>query len=99
MSAVSILQLARLERYLLIWTTNTGAHLIYLPPYSPDFNPIEEAFSAVKAWLQQHKGEYDSPENLPWLIHQAIDSVTPSNAIAWFRDCGYILDDGNYIEQ
>lgn len=30
----------------------TGARLIYLPPYSPDFNPIEEAFSAIKAWLR-----------------------------------------------
>ena len=29
-----------------------GARLVYLPPYSPDFNPIEEAFSAMKAWLR-----------------------------------------------
>lgn len=74
-----------------------GARLIYLPPYSPDFNPIEEAFSAIKAWLRRHEDEYDSPEKLPWLIHQAIDSVTASDAIGWFRDCGYIPDDGDYI--
>lgn len=30
---------------------HTGAKLIYLPPYSPDFNPIEQAFHSVKAWL------------------------------------------------
>jgi len=73
--------------------TASGACLIYLPPYSPDLNPIEEAFSSIKAWLRRHENEYDNPEKLPWLIHQAIDSVTAAKAIGWFRDCGYIPDD------
>src|ERR1700761_9350378 len=32
-----------------------GMHLVYLPPYSPDFNPIEEGFSAMKAWLRRNR--------------------------------------------
>jgi hypothetical protein len=67
--------------------------LIYLPPYSPDFNPIEEAFSSIKAWLRRHEAMYDTPEKLPWLIDQAVRSVTPAMALKWFRDCGYIPDD------
>jgi len=72
-----------------------GAHLVYLPPYSPDFNPIEEAFSSIKAWLRRHEGEYDNPAKLPWLIHQAVLSVSAGMAIGWFSDCGYIPDEDN----
>ena len=67
-----------------------GAQLIYLPAYSPDFNPIEEAFSFIKAWLQRHKSHYISPEQLPALIHAAISEITPELAMVWMQDCGYI---------
>jgi hypothetical protein len=66
-----------------------GAVLIYLPPYSPDFNPIEEAFSAIKAWLRRHENEFTQENQLPWLIHQAAAGITAGDAIGWFRDCGY----------
>lgn len=69
-----------------------GAKLIYLPPYSPDLNPIEEAFSTIKAWLRRHEYLYDGREKLPWLIQEAVAHVTAAHAIAWFRDCGYIPD-------
>ena len=36
---------------------NSGMRLLYLPPYSPDFNPIEEAFSCIKAWIRLHRDE------------------------------------------
>lgn len=67
-----------------------GARLVYLPAYSPDFNPIEEAFSFIKAWLRRHENHYISPEELPSLIHNAILEITPELAVAWMRDCGYI---------
>ena len=70
--------------------THVGALLIYLPPYSPDFNPIEEAFSAIKAWLRRHEAQFDAPEKLPWMIHSAIASVTSRDAFGWFDDCGYV---------
>ena len=66
-----------------------GAILIYLPPYSPDFNPIEEAFSAIKAWLRRHERDFIHEVQLPWLIHQAAAMISASDAIGWFQDCGY----------
>ena len=40
-----------------IQTKSTDAKLIYLPPYSPDLNPIEQAFLSIKVWLQWHEAE------------------------------------------
>jgi len=68
-----------------------GAHLVYLPPYSPDLNPIEEAFSSIKAWLRRHEVRFGSEDQLPWLIYQAITSVSAESAFGWFADCGYII--------
>lgn len=67
----------------------TGAELIYLPPYSPDMNPIEQSFSAIKAWLRRHEDEAIRPEVRPWLIHRAISSVTEYDAMGWIANCGY----------
>ncbi|RDX56590.1 hypothetical protein K466DRAFT_506866, partial [Polyporus arcularius HHB13444] len=64
--------------------------LVYLPPYSPDMNPIELAFSAVKAWLRRHEGEATRPEVRPWLIHRAIQDITPEKALQWIKTCGYM---------
>src|SRR5579872_5286342 len=64
-----------------------GALLIYLPPYSPDFNPIEEAFSYIKGWLRRHEAEYTDPDQLPWLISGAIQEITREIALSWFADC------------
>ena len=68
---------------------DSGAQLIYLLPYSLDFNPIEEAFSFIKAWLQRHEAWYTHSDQLPWLIHAAIADITPEIALIWFADCGY----------
>jgi DDE superfamily endonuclease len=67
----------------------TGAKLIYLPPYSPDFNPIEQAFRSIKAWLRRHKAEAVLPETQPWLIQQAVMSVTVEDAEGWIINSGY----------
>ena len=68
---------------------NLGARLIYLPPYSPDFNPIEEAFSFIKAWLRRHENWYTDSDQLFWLVHRATADITPEVALSWFTDCGY----------
>ncbi|KAJ3503155.1 hypothetical protein NMY22_g18348 [Coprinellus aureogranulatus] len=67
-----------------------GARLIYLPPYSPDFNPIEEAFSAIKAFLRREEANFTSPDQIPWLVTQAVASVSAEDALGWFYDCGYL---------
>jgi len=64
-----------------------GAHLLYLPPYSPDFNPIEQAWSKLKQLLRGVKARV--LDQLEPAIAQAIAAITPQNAQAFFRHCGY----------
>ncbi len=64
-----------------------GAVMHFLPPYSPDFNPIELAFSKMKAILRKA-----AARTLPRLwdaIRDAIDAVTPGDARSFFTACGY----------
>jgi transposase len=66
-----------------------GARLLYLPPYSPDLNPIEQAWSKVKQMLRALKARTaDALENA---VAQALAAITPENAVAWFSHCGYSL--------
>ena len=64
-----------------------GAQLIYLPPYSPDLNPIEKAWSKFKQFLRSAKAR--SQEALEQAVGDALKTITPDNAAAWFRHCGY----------
>ncbi|KAF5356734.1 hypothetical protein D9757_005211 [Collybiopsis confluens] len=66
-----------------------GARLIYLPPYSPDFNPAEQAFSFIKSWLRRRESEVINDITRAWLIHRAAEEVTPELAEAWILNCGY----------
>jgi transposase len=75
---------------LIYLTCVTGARLVYLPAYSPDFNPIEEAFSFIKAWLRRHESLYTGSDQLPMLVHKAIHEITPEMSLGWFSDCGYL---------
>jgi transposase len=64
-----------------------GCELLYLPPYSPDLNPIEEAFSKVKGILR--KAESRRREALVEAIGGAISAVTAKDARGFFEHCGY----------
>jgi len=64
-----------------------GASVIYLPPYSPDFNPIEQMWSKVKAYLRKIKAR--TKELLEFAIAEALDHVTTSDILAWFAENGY----------
>lgn len=61
------------------------AELLYLPPYSPDLNPIEKAWSKLKQILRQAKAR--TANALDQAIAQALPEVSPANAQAWFRLC------------
>ena len=65
----------------------SGCRLVYLPSYSPDFNPIELAFSKIKAHLR--RVGVRTQEALETAIGEAIDLVTPSDATGYFRHCGF----------
>jgi transposase len=67
-----------------------GAKVLYLPPYSPDFNPIEQCWSKVKTLLRKAKAR--TVDALNEAIDQAIDRVTGADAIGWFQHCGYSLN-------
>ncbi len=59
----------------------------YLPPYSPDMNPIEPAWAQVKAELRRVAAR--TPEELHRALGPALDRVSAENAAAYFRHCGY----------
>ncbi len=64
-----------------------GCELLFLPPYSPDLNPIEEAFSKVKALVR--KTEARTREALIEALGRALDTVTAQDARGFFGHCGY----------
>jgi len=64
-----------------------GAQALFLPAYSPDFNPIEKMWSKVKAHLRS--AEARTPEELIAAIAAALAQVTPQDAFGWFVSCGY----------
>jgi len=67
-----------------------GAELLYLPPYSPDLNPIEKAWAKLKQLLRSTKAR--TAEALDQAIAELLPQITPQNAQAWFRHSGI-----NYI--
>ena len=64
-----------------------GAEVLFLPAYSPEFNPIEKMWSKVKASLRS--SEARTPDELETAIATAFEKVTPKNAAGWFASCGY----------
>jgi transposase len=66
-----------------------GAEVLYLPPYSPDLNPIEKAWAKLKLILRAAKAR--TKEALDQAIAEAIRLITADNAQAWFKHCNYGL--------
>lgn len=64
-----------------------GAQLVYLPPYSPDLNPIELVFSKLK-WLVR-SAEQRTVEGLWNFLGQVLDRFTAAECLNYFRHCGY----------
>lgn len=78
-------------RYLLLIAAMTGVRLVYLPPYSPDLNPIEEAFSKIKAWIRRNNDIFSAAANddLMYDMQEALNIITESDAIGYFIHAGY----------
>jgi transposase len=64
-----------------------GAHVLRLPPYSPDFNPIEQAISKIKTLLRKRGAR--SLTALYFAIGEALDSITATDAVAYITNAGY----------
>lgn len=66
-----------------------GCELLFLPPYSPDCTPIEQAFSKLKAILRGLGAR--THEALVEAMHGAVEAITPADASGWFAHAGYTL--------
>jgi transposase len=66
-----------------------GCRLVFLPPYSPDYSPIEHALSKIKAYLRQRAARTQA--DLDRAIADALEAVTAQDARGWFTHCGYPL--------
>jgi transposase len=68
-----------------------GASVLFLPAYSPDFSPIEEAFSKIKGILRTIEAR--THEALVEAIGIALQVVSRQDALGWFGHCGYAVTD------
>ena len=64
-----------------------GCRLLFLPAYSPDFSPIEEAFSKLKTLLR--RAGTRTRQALQEAMATALDLITATDALGWFTHCGY----------
>lgn len=69
---------------------STGAEVIYLPPYSPEFSPIENMWSKIKSSLRAFAAKTNDEFQKAIMI--AFKSINSSNLKNWFEHCGYKLD-------
>jgi transposase len=67
--------------------TTAGCRVLFLPSYSPDLNPIEQAFSKIKAYIRRVGAR--TREALEAAIATAIDRITTTDARGYFHHCGY----------
>jgi len=67
-----------------------GAELVSVPSYSPDLNPIEQAFSKIKNILRKLGAR--THETLLEAMEVALSKVTPADAAGWFGHCGYQVE-------
>ena len=68
---------------------SVGGTVKYLPPYSPDKNPVEQMWSKIKARLR--KAEKITTNDLIDETGKALGHITPKDAQGWYRHCGYYL--------
>jgi transposase len=68
---------------------DAGIQLEYLPPYSPDLNPIEESFNVLKAWVKRNIHMACVFRDFGTFIAFGIREVSVAGAQGYFEDCGY----------
>lgn len=83
------------------WITNyvlfSGMRIEFLPPYSPDMNPIELCFSAMKVWIKRNATEalkawesIQNPSAAKWLLYDMAFWPTRRMALGWFEKAGIV---------
>jgi len=69
-----------------------GVQLHYLPPYSPDYNPIEEGFGTMKKWMKKHREDAKLFEDFGEFIGNMLDQFEDS-PLNHFNSCNILQDD------
>ncbi|KAE9389159.1 hypothetical protein BT96DRAFT_835293 [Gymnopus androsaceus JB14] len=74
----------------------SGCHLVYLPPYSPDYNPMKEGFSALKAWIRRNRdyvlGELSRDPTcnpIAMLWEGVLTTFDPEFIRGWYHNSGH----------
>ena len=62
-----------------------GCKVLYLPPYSPDYNPIETAFSGIKLWLKRNRVFVENCNDPKYPLLLALSQVTPDMAKCYYK--------------
>ena len=68
-------------------TATSAPRFFFLPPYSPDLNPIEQAFAKLKTFLRRENAR--TVEQITHCIRKLIDQITPSECINYFKKADY----------
>ena len=66
-----------------------GIMVLFLPPYSPDYMPIELCFSYIKYYLKSHDDIFQAVSDPSVIIKSAFDSVNQDQCITWIKKCSY----------
>jgi len=66
-----------------------GAIVRFLPPYSPDLNPMEEVFSKLKLFLKHNQVAYTSTQSPSWILMMGFNTITAQDCIEYIRHSGY----------
>ena len=78
------------EGFLKEYCAALGAYFLYLPPYSPQLNPIEYAFGCAKMFCRHHLPHCDDTDELVAYIEIAVSELSTDQFTGWYRHCGYI---------
>lgn len=66
-----------------------GVHVLYIPPYSPQYNPIEKVWSKLKTFIRRCKTL--TREQFDNAVASAMDTITKQDILGWFKHCGYSI--------
>lgn len=68
---------------------NLGVRVVFLPPYSPNLNPIEEAISKIKAFIRRNYDLFTPGDEILYDVKIAMEIITPQDAEGYFFHAGY----------
>src|SRR5215471_12485522 len=74
---------------LIILIEGLGCHVIFLPPYSLDFNPIETSFSTIKSWIRHNRDFMNTCDNPIYALLVACGQISPELAKSFFDESMY----------